>query len=644
MPARLGLGPVRRPLGNRPAESITAAANKIPAPGAGAESTTDGVSFMNNSGVNARGPARRSGRLARGSGGWAWRSAASRAARVVCAGAVSLAVVSCAPQPAPFDPRIFDRSARSAAAELQDTRPKAALPTTLQATSIDRPYRGTVDRDAPVVRLSLQEVIQRAALNNKEARVAGYEPSIEETRQVEAEARFDPAFFLNGNYEVNRLLSPGQSGIQPSPFEPREFRTLSGQTGIRQLLPTGAQAEWSYRLQSIQSNSEFQFFPPGSSDAISFQNYYLSELLLRVTQPLLRDFGTEVNRARITISRNTRRASLLEFRRTLEEQLFTVEQTYWQLVQAENEVRIQEDLLDRSIDTFRIIESRFVNGLDVSRVQVSQASSFVEAQRAVLLQAHRRVGDLSDQLKRLMNDDTFPVAGPVTILPGDTPIIEQIHFDLSDSIDTAMDNRPELGQQLARIRSAEITEVVGRNNLLPQLNFTGSVSFQGVGLNVGQALKDQRQWEDISSSLGLEFEIPIGNRAARAILRRVQLQRLQAITQYKNLIDQVQQEVKTSLREVDYTWDVIVQRRQARFAAADSLLAIQQRADAGEALTPTFVQLQLDAQERVARAQAEEAAAISDYNVAISRLERSKGTLLRYNNVVMEEESLPGRR
>jgi outer membrane protein len=599
---------------------------------------------MNNSGVNARGPARRNGRLASKCGGWTLRSAAYRAARAACAGAVSAAALSCAPQPAPFDPHTFDRSARSAAAELQESRPKAPLPTTLQATSIQRPQFGTVDPNAPVIRLSLQEAIQRAALNNKEARVAGYEPSIEETRQVEAEARFDPAFFLNGTYEVNRLLSPGQSGIQPSPFEPREFRTLSGQAGIRQLLPTGAQAEWSYRLQSIQSNSEFQFFPPGSSDAISFQNYYLSELLLRVTQPLLRDFGTDVNRARISISRNTRRASLLEFRRTLEEQLFNVEQTYWQLVQAEVEVRIQQDLLDRSIDTFRIIESRFVNGLDVSRVQVSQASSFVEAQRAVLLQAHRRVGDLSDQLKRLMNDDAFPVAGPATILPADMPIVEQIHFDLSDSIDTAMDNRPELGQQVARIRSAEITEVVGRNNLLPQLNFTGSVSFQGVGLNVGQALKDQRQWEDISSSLGLEFEIPIGNRAARAILRRVQLQRLQAITQYKNLIDQVQQEVKTSLREVDVTWDVIVQRRQARFAAADSLLAIQQRAEAGEALTPTFVQLQLDAQERLARAQAEEAAAISDYNVAISRLERSKGTLLRYNNVVMEEESLPGRR
>jgi outer membrane protein TolC len=578
------------------------------------------------------------------------RLAARAGARALAASVVSWAVAAgCTQSPAPFDPHTFDRHARvSAAEELQSPASQPALPTTLETTSIERPQPGSVSPDAPVVRLTLQEVIQRATANNKEARVAGYEPAIEETRQIEAEARFDPAFFINGTYEINRILSPGQSGITPDPFSPREFRTLSGQTGIRQLLPNGAQAEYSYRLQRIQGREEFSFDPTPDNqfngDTIPFKTYYLSELVLRVTQPLLRDFGSEVNRARITISANTRRVSLLEFRRTLEEQLFEVERTYWQLFQAENEVRIQQNLLDRSIDTFRILVSRFENGLDVSRVQVAQAQAFVESQRAVLLRARERVGRLSDQLKRLMDDDDFPVAGPVTVLPANTPIVERIHFDLKDLIDTAFDNRPELGQQLLRIRNAEVTEEVGRNNLLPQLNLTGSVTLSGAGFNPGQALKDQRQWEDVSSSIGLELEIPIGNRAAWAIYRRVQLQRLQAITQYKNQIDLVQQEVKTSLRDVETSWDEIRQRRQARFASADSLLAIKQREEAGEALTPTFVQLQLDAQERLARAEAEEAAAISNYNVAISQLERAKGTLLRYNNVVMEEESLPGRR
>ena len=559
-------------------------------------------------------------------------------ARAVCAGVLSLglagAIYGCAPETRAFDPRTLTRVNVSAAGEFTDrTRVRQTLPTTLEAASTEKLPGGPVPPGAPIVRLPLQEIIQRAAAHNREARVAGYEPSIEETREIEADARFDPSFFLNGSYEIQHILSPS-SGVQVDPFEPREFRTLSGQAGIRQLLATGAQAEYSYRVQQIQQST-----PQGGQDVVS--PYYLNELQLKLTQPLLRDFGTDVNRARISISRNNRRVSLLEFRNTLEKQLFTVEQTYWQLVQAEREVGIQHDLLDLSLETYQILYNRFVANLDVSRIQVSQANTFVEAQRAVLIRAQSRVSTLSDQLKRLMNDPDFPAAGAVVILPADSPITDPIDFQLQELIDTALEFRPELGQQILRIRTAEITQEVARNNLLPQLNFTGSLSLQGVGLDVGDALKSQRQWDDISSSIGLELEVPIGNRAARAIYRRVELQRFQAIEQFHGLVDTVQVDVKSALREVNTSWEEILQRRKSRFAAQDTLLGIQQRVEADEPLTPEFVQLQLDAQERLARAAAEEAAAITLYNIAIAQLEQAKGTLLRYNNVVMAEEPLP---
>ena len=78
-----------------------------------------------------------------------------------------------------------------------------------------------------------------------------------------------------------------------------------------------------------------------------------------------------------------------------------------------------------------------------------------------------------------------------------------------------------------------------------------------------------------------------------------------------------------------------------KYAAADALRAVQVREDAGEALTPEFVDLKLRQQELLAQSQRDEAAAISNYNIALSVLEKSKGTLLKYNNVVMQEASLP---
>jgi outer membrane protein TolC len=167
------------------------------------------------------------------------------------------------------------------------------------------------------------------------------------------------------------------------------------------------------------------------------------------------------------------------------------------------------------------------------------------------------------------------------------------------------------------------------------------VDIQGVGEDFtgdSSATASQDDMDFLNSSLGLEFEVPIGNRAALAISRRVRLQRLQAVEQYRNLLSQVTVDVTTAYREINTTWNEIVDRRRARLAAEDALAAIGERRRAGEPLTPTFVQLELDTQQQLTNAQAEEAGAISNYNIAISRLERAKGTLLRFNNVVMEEE------
>jgi outer membrane protein len=79
-------------------------------------------------------------------------------------------------------------------------------------------------------------------------------------------------------------------------------------------------------------------------------------------------------------------------------------------------------------------------------------------------------------------------------------------------------------------------------------------------------------------------------------------------------------------------------RRAARFASADELETLDQQQAAGEKLTPTFVQLKLDSQDRLAEAERQESLAISNYNIAIAHLEKAKGTLLRYNNVLLAEQ------
>lgn len=580
-----------------------------------------------------------------------------KAVRASSLSVLALAIAGCnLKDPTPFDPRDLQRPERTAASDAKSMY-MPSLPTTLPSLTVDssmdsaesdvppsrrRPVRlkppsrattGPALNEQPTLRLSLQEIIHRAVVNSREVKVAGYDPAVAKTRVLEAQAHFDPVFFSKVTYTNQVILSPS-SGILPgvNPFSPEVFRTLDSQIGLRQNLPSGGQVELRYDVQRIER-------VPVSAGQLN--PYIVNDLALQITQPLLRSFGYDVNWARVSIARNDYKVSVLDYRKALEENLAEIERDYWQLQEAEQEELIQERLLNLSRETYRILKERLP--VDVSRVQLRQAQATILGREAVLIRAKARIFDTSDNIKRRMNDPEFPVSGDVCILPVTAAAELPVHFELQDQIETALLNRFELGQQQIREESATIAAIVARNNLLPKFDIIGSVDVQGPGRNIGDAFGNQGRSDFLGASIGFSLEWPLGNREARSIYRRSQIQRTQAITQYSFLVDQVVEDVKGAVREVQTTWNEIGARRLASFAASDYLLSLEQQRDVGEIpQDPNFVRLLLDAQETLGEAERQEALAVAGYYVAIARLERAKGTLLKYNNIVMEEDRFAG--
>ncbi len=543
-----------------------------------------------------------------------------------------------ATDPAPFDPRAMQRVEREAATQDEKQR-MTPLPTTLQNPFPDTqssgqkqpapPTTGMAIDAGPIIKMPLQEVVQRVVANNQDVRVAAYQPAIDQTRVIEADARFDPTFFTNFQYERRNNWSAGSNNNfnQPGPFRDEAWLPTL-QTGIKQQLESGGQVQLQFQSQRQE------YFP----DRFNPEPFYQNDLTLQVTQPLLRDFGTQINRARIDIAKNTQKISLLEFRKTLEENIEKTEETYWALVEAVRDVKILEEQLE---GTNRLAHILLNKHGEADRQQISQTNERVETRRAELVRARAHVRDLSDQIKQLMSDPEYPVTGQAVIMPADEPLRDPLLFDFDEQIETAFNNRFELGEQQMRIDSADVAALVAKNNLLPQLNFQGSIGLEGLDNHLDGAFRSQFGGGNLSYTLGLQLEIPIGNRQARAIDQRAILQRAQAISQYHANLEQIAMEVKQALRDVQTTWNEMVQTGRARYAASDALEALQQREDNGEALTPEFVDRKLRAQEVVADRAHAEASAIANYNIALSKLERAKGTLLRYNNVELSQEATP---
>jgi outer membrane protein len=569
-----------------------------------------------------------------------WKTAI-RIVSVLCLPALGLACTG--PGATPFDPVVMQRMYRDRAGENVTPTPNQ-IPLGLDKEFLvkrDGTEKGnpkppalptTAQTVGPAVRMSLRDLIQLAAINSLQVRVQNYQPAIDEARVIEAEARFDPTFFTNLNFATQAVLVPSPQTLNAG----SKFQTTTLETGFKQQLPNGAEVSLNYRATQTFSRSSSGFPPPTNFGSA----FYESGLSLQVTQPLLRNAGTEVNRARIVVARNTQRVSLLDARLQLEKTIAEIEDAYWQLVQAERELAIQEELYNQTVETATILQKRA--GQDVTRVQLGQTNAALRAREATLVDARYRIKTLSNAIKRRVNDPAMPVSSAIVILPDDTPLQSAIKFDLAEQIESALSNRAELAQQQIRIDSATVVYKAAQNNLLPQLNLVGSIGTKGSGPYYGTALRNELYDNQAQEyAVGFQLEVPLGNREARAIMVRTTLQRQQAIDQYRDLIEQVTQEVKDAHDQVYNSWQRLTATRQSVFAARDALDAIVQEEKVGQTpLTPDFVNRKLNAQEVLAQANREDARSISDYNGGIATLERAKGTILKYDNILMQQDPM----
>ncbi|MEM7577767.1 MAG: TolC family protein [Planctomycetota bacterium] len=480
--------------------------------------------------------------------------------------------------------------------------------------------------DTPTVALTLQRAIRMAVDNNLDLHTARLTPRIGEQQLLQADAAFDATLFANVQWNDQDTPGPA-SGAVPGLSGDRQSETLTLNTGIRQpLKATGGTIQLETALNRFNDDPSVQGVAP----------FYDADVLLTLNQPLLRNFGRTVATAQIELAENARDAAVFELRASTINLVDAVVQAYWQVLFARQQLLIQANLLERTIEDRDRIQDRLE--FDASQVQFTEANSFVELRRADLIRARQAWRGTSDQLKRLINAEDLPLTDETLIVPADSPLDAPLSFSLLDTVTTALQERPDLRSAEFAIDDALIRQRVADNNKLPLLDLVASVGLGGVGIEDGQDAYDELSEGDYLDWLvGLDFEYPLGNRGPEAQFEQRVLERRQAVLDYRRLAQDVVLEVKDALRDLVLQYELIGATRAARRAAADNLRAIQAQEDAGTALTPEFLNLKLDAQQRLANAETQEADALTGYMTAIAELYRTQGTLLEQMGIEFED-------
>ena len=497
-------------------------------------------------------------------------------------------------------------------------------PVTPRTTDWWHPY---VTRTARVnsspVPLTLESVLVRALQHSSQIRVFSDLPLIRETAIVEADAAFDWYGFLDSRWDdlsdpVGNTLTTGGA----SRFEDHQAAlTYGGRKRTR----SGGTLELAQDHGWQRNNSTF--FQPNPQAT--------SRLRLSYSHPLLRGRGVEYNKSLIVLAQIDACIANSEFKRQLQSHLLEVIRSYWSLY-LERALLVQQlRSFYRAKKTVERLELR--RSLDAVDSQIASARAALKTREAEVVRARTNVRNAEARIRGLVNDPAFSLEHNAELIPMD-PLDDTVtNLDMSQAMAIAIQHRPEIDQALQQIKSAGTRRQMSRNELLPALNLVTEAYLAGLEPNeqfIG-AVREQFSYQP-GYSLGLQFEIPLHNRAAKANLQRRTLELRQLKNQYQTTLETLRLEVEIAVRNVETGKPELDAKREALLASQQRLDYLQKRwqhlpgADLSASLA---LENLLSAQHDLTLAEASFSRSLVTYNLAQSSLLHATGMLLQEEKV-----------
>jgi outer membrane protein len=474
---------------------------------------------------------------------------------------------------------------------------------------------------APARPISLEECIELALKENLDLQIERINPLLSAADIEIARAGYDPNFTISGqrNFSVTGGGLDANARIIPSSRTDVDSFN-SGFTGVG---PFGLNYNLSGRVaESAGTRNDLLGSIPFDSSSGSVG--------ISLSQPLLRNFWTDATRYNIAVAKNRLKVSELGLQQQIMNVVDAVEEAYYELIFARENVKVQEKALQLAERLFSENKKRVEIGT-LARLDEKQSESQVAASQADLATAQRSLATAQNTLKRLITT-SYRVLHDARLDPTETLDAMPQPIDLQESWGKGMSQRPDLLQARLDLERQGITVKYDKNQMLPELNIIGGYGHGASGGNVREfndAFNDFRTGEKPFWTVGGSFSIPLSNKAARNRYKQSKLTAHQLVLQLKKLeesalvqIDETVNQVRTSLDRVDST-------RKARIYAEDALDAEQKKLASGKSTSFVVLQLQRD----LTSARSQEIRALADYNQALSRLALEEGTTLERKKI-----------
>jgi outer membrane protein TolC len=452
-----------------------------------------------------------------------------------------------------------------------------------------------------------------------------------------AVSSYDPFISANGGdeHQTSPVVNQAVYGV-PS------LQLNSGQFNVNysQAFATGTSINFSFNNSRQTTNSPFFTLSPTLTSAFRFS----------IQQELLAGFGFGPNLRYLRIARNNKKISDIAFKDQVIATVTQIENMYWDLVAAYEQTQVNEQSSTFAQQTLENARKQFkldsIPEMDVLRAEAEVSrrdQDLTVARTSLQLQETLMKNAITKSL-----DD--PVLEAMPVVPTDRmeAVPAQAIPPIQDLISAALHGRTELAESDVDLVNRQISRRAARNALLPSLSLVGFYSGAGlagplnslckgctatVPVDFGGALGNTFNNSSPDYYVGLNLNVPLRNRVAKADQYRSELEYRQAELRMEQLKKQVRIEVRNAQYSVEQTAARVLAARKARDLAQRTFEITRKEQDLGAGSSYQT----LSAQRDLALAELDLVNAITVHEKAKVELDRATGTTLEHNGIQLQD-------
>lgn len=506
-------------------------------------------------------------------------------------------------------------------------------------------------------KLSLEDCIETSLKHNLDLQIKRFNPEISRFTLQAVYGAYDPSFSASGEHDFSR--SPGGIDAQGRSFGGTETESDRFSTGLQGLLPWGLNYNLGGSLSdqygtrpsflNVPSGSQVftnTFYDVQNAQTVQFltTNIITTEVpfrqpfettagsvgLFTVRQPLLKNFWIDSTRLQILLDKANLKQSELDLRLQVMTTVTAVEEAYYNLVFAQENIKVQQKALELAERLVSENKKRVEVGA-LAPLDEKQAESQAAGSRADLLSAIGTEDTQQRVLKNLLSDD-YSKWKDVSIQPTILLVALPEHFDLQESWRKGLSQRPDLLQQRISLQKQGHILRYQKNQLYPQLDLFGTAGYNAAAKEFSGAFDQIANRDNPFWSYGAQVTVPLSQTSAKNNYRAAKATKEQIDLQLKQLEQNVLIDIENTIAVANTRYQQVTATREARIYAESALEAEQKKLESGKSTSFEVLRLQRD----LTTARSAEIRSLADYNIALTEISLKEGSTLERRHVSLE--------